>query len=70
MNEEKLGEVGIGWLIVLATRHPVLSSKTLVKYGTQRREWVTKENFTLMYNQTYDALIKYRIVIELEEDVF
>ena len=31
---------------------------------------MTKDNFTLMYNLTYNALVKSRIVIELEDGSF
>ena len=30
----------------------------------------TQGNFTLMYHQTYDALVKSRIAIELEDNIF
>ena len=70
VNEEKLGEVGLGWSKGFTNRYPLLLSKIVVKYGTKRSEWVRRYNITLMYHQSYDALVKYMIVVDLEDEFF
>ena len=48
----------------------MLVAKTVVKFGTKRSEWVTVDNFTFMYDQTYLEFVKAGIVLEMDEETY
>ena len=66
VSEDKLSLVGNGWYGGFAARHPTLVAKIVVKYGTKKSEWVTKDVLTLMYNKTYFKFVKSGIALELD----
>ena len=66
VSDDKLGLVGDGRERGFAARRPTLVAKTVVKYGTTQSEWVTKDVFTLMYDETYSEFVKSGIALELD----
>jgi len=51
-------------------RHPQLSTKHCVRFYSQREAWATYENFDHMYDDVYRGMVKSRIAIELDEEVW
>ena len=64
------GLVGIGWYNKIIRCHPIITNKTVVKFGTKRSEWVTAKNFEIMYNGCYSAFIDTKIATKGVHSVY
>ena len=64
------GYVGLGWYNKFLRRHPIIASKTVVKFGTKRSEWVTADNFELMYDGCYSAFIDAKIATKGVQSIY
>ena len=64
------GTVGNKWYTNFMRRNPILASKSVVKYGVKRSEWVTMDNFEFMYHHTYRELVKAGVAKVVQEEEY
>jgi hypothetical protein len=51
-------------------RHPEIKQKKAVRFDANREDWCNTDNFVSMYHHVYSAMVKSKVAIELDEEVW
>ncbi len=51
-------------------RHPEIKQKKAVRFDANREDWCNTEYFFSMYHHVYSAMVKSKVAIQLEEEVW
>jgi len=63
------GVLGKTWWHNFLKRNPSITSKKAVRFDSLREDWCSVQNFQVMYDEVYEAMVGSGVAIKLDEEV-